>query len=150
MAGIDYMTSYSEWLAIQTGVPPFRTWTADPQNRYIHDGRSLAEWVHYDFLYQAYHNAALILLDQTPDTVLNTNPYLNPANPYKSAKVETGFATFGAPHICCILGTVPRRLCTPRGFRSGWCTGVCGPKSSAAGFIRPKRARLNIPSTPTC
>jgi hypothetical protein len=106
MAGIDYLNNFSEWLALQTGVPPFITWTADPQLRYIHDGRSLAEWVHYDFLYQAYHNAALILLDQTPDTVLDTNPYLNPTNPYKSTKVETGFGTFGAPHICCILGTV--------------------------------------------
>jgi membrane-associated phospholipid phosphatase len=106
MAGVDYLNNFSEWLALQTGVPPFITWTPDPQLRYIHDGRSLAEWVHYDFLYQAYHNAALILLDQSPDTVLNTNPYLNPANPYKSTKVETGFATFGAPHICCILGTV--------------------------------------------
>lgn len=106
MAGIDYLNNFSEWLALQTGVPPFITWTADPQLRYIHDGRSLAEWVHYDFLYQAYHNAALILLDQTPDTVLDTNPYLNPTNPYKSTKVETGFGTFGAPHICSILGTV--------------------------------------------
>lgn len=106
MAGIDYLNNFSEWLALQTGVPPFITWTPDPQLRYIHTGRSLAEWVHYDFLYQAYHNAALILLDQTPDTVLNTNPYLNPLNPYKSTKVQTGFGTFGAPHICSILGTV--------------------------------------------
>ena len=106
LAGIDYLNSFSEWLALQNGVPPFRTWTPDPQPRYIHTGRSLAEWVHYDFLYQAYHNAALILLDQSPDTILDTNPYLNPTNPYKTTKVETGFGTFGAPHICCILGTV--------------------------------------------
>jgi len=106
MASIDYLNNFAEWLALQTGVPPFIAWTPDPQLWYIHDGRSLAEWVHYDFLYQAYHNAALILLDQTPDTVLDTNPYLNPTNPYKSTKVETGFGTFGAPHICCILGTV--------------------------------------------
>ena len=105
MPGVDYLNNFSEWLASQTGAPPFLTWTADPQLRYIHDGRSLAEWVHYDFLYQAYHNAALILLDQTPDTILNTNPYLNPRNPYKSTKVQTGFGTFGAPHICSILGT---------------------------------------------
>jgi hypothetical protein len=101
---IDYLTTYDEWWVLQTGVPPFRAWTADPQPRYIHSGRSLAEWVHYDFLYQAFHNAALILLNQSPDTVLNTNPYLNPTNPYKSTKVETGFATFGAPNICCLLG----------------------------------------------
>lgn len=104
-AGIDYLNAWDEWLVVQTGVPPFRTWTPDPQTRYIYNGRSLAEWVHYDFLYQAYHNAALILLNQSPDSVLNTNPYLNPTNPYKSTKVETGFATFGAPHICCLLGT---------------------------------------------
>jgi hypothetical protein len=103
--GIDYLTSYDEWQVIQTGVPPFRAWTADPQEHYIYNGRSLAEWVHYDFLYQAFHNAALILLNQGPETVLNVNPYLNPTNPYKTTKVETGFATFGAPHICCILGT---------------------------------------------
>jgi hypothetical protein len=104
--GIDYMTAWDEWLVLQTGVPPFREWMADRQLRYIYNGRSLAEWVHYDFLYQAFHNAALILLNQGPETVLNINPYLNPTNPYKSTKVETGFATFGAPHICCVLGTV--------------------------------------------
>jgi PAP2 superfamily len=104
--GIDYLTSWSEWLVLQTGVPPFRAWTPDPQPKYIHNGRSLAEWVHYDFLYQAYHNAALILLNQSPETVLNVNPNLNPNNPYKTTKVETGFATFGGPHICCLLGTV--------------------------------------------
>jgi len=104
-AGIDYLTTYDEWFVIQTGVPPFRAWTADAQPRYLYNGRGLAEWVHYDFLYQAFHNAALILLNQSPETVLNVNPYLNPTNPYKSTKVETGFATFGAPHICCLLGT---------------------------------------------
>jgi hypothetical protein len=105
-AGVDYLTTYDEWLVLQTGVPPYRAWEKDPTLRYIYNGRGLAEWVHYDFLYQAFHNAALILLNQSPDTTLNVNPYLNPANPYKSTKVETGFATFGAPHICCLLGTV--------------------------------------------
>ena len=102
--GIDYLTTYPEWLVLQTGVPPYRAWTPDPTPRYIYSGRALAEWVHYDFLYQAFHNAALILLNQSPDTILNVNPYLNPANPYKTSKVETGFATFGGPHICCLLG----------------------------------------------
>jgi len=105
-AGLDYLNNFSEWLALQTGVPPFLAWTPDPQPRYIFNGRGLGEWVHYDFLYQAYHNAALILLNQSPDTVLDTNPYLSPTNPYKTTKVETGFGSFGAPHICSILGTV--------------------------------------------
>jgi hypothetical protein len=104
--GADYLTAYDEWLVLQTGVPPYRVWEKDPMPRYIYNGRGLAEWVHYDFLYQAFHNAALILLNQSPDTILNVNPYLNPANPYKNTKVESGFATFGGPHICCLLGTV--------------------------------------------
>ena len=45
--GIGYLTTYDEWQVIQTGVPPFRAWIADPQERYIYNGRSLAEWVHY-------------------------------------------------------------------------------------------------------
>jgi hypothetical protein len=102
--GIDYLTTYPEWLVLQAGVPPYRAWTPDPTPKYIYSGRALAEWVHYDFLYQAFHNAALILLNQSPDTILNVNPYLNPTNPYKTTKVETGFATFGGPHICCLLG----------------------------------------------
>ncbi len=103
LPGIDYMTSYSEWIALQNGVPPYRQWTADSTPRYIHNGRGLAEWVHYDFLYEAYHHAALILLNQGPDTNLNANPYLNPTNPYTSAKVDAGFGTFGGPDICCLL-----------------------------------------------
>ena len=104
--GIDYLNTWDEWLVLQTGVPPFRAWTSDPQRKYIYNGRSLAEWVHFDFLYQAYHNAALILLNQSPESVLNVNPYLNPTNPYKTTKVETGFVTFGAAHICCLLAAV--------------------------------------------
>jgi len=102
--GVDYLTTYAEWLVLQTGVPPYRAWMYDAVPRCIHNGRGLAEWVHYDFLYQAFHNAALILLNQSPETVLNVNPYLNPMNPYKTTKVETGFGTFGAPHVCCMLG----------------------------------------------
>ncbi len=103
MAGVDYLTTYDEWFVLQTGVPPFRMWTPDGQLHYLFNGRSLAEWVHYDFLYQAYHFAALILLAQSPDTVLDTNPYYNATNPYKTTKVQTGFASFGGPHVCCAL-----------------------------------------------
>ena len=117
MTGVDYLTTYDEWFVLQTGVPPYRSWMADPQTRYIYNGRCLAEWVHFDFLYQAFHNAALILLNQSPETILNVNPYLNPTNPYKTTKVETGFATFGAPHICCLLGTACEAALTAAWFQ---------------------------------
>jgi hypothetical protein len=105
-AGADFLTSYSEWVVLQSGLPPYRTCPFDPTARYISNGRGLAEWVHYDFLYQAFHNAALILLNQGPESILNTNPYYNPTNPYKKSRVQTGFVTFGAPHICGWLGRV--------------------------------------------
>ena len=103
-AGIDFLGDYAEWQVLQSGLPPYREYVFDPTPRYISTGRALAEWVHYDFLYQAFHNAALILADQGPESILNTNPYWNPTNPYKKSRVETGFSTFGLPHICGWLG----------------------------------------------
>jgi hypothetical protein len=104
VAGSDYLVEYSEWLQLQSGLPPFRDDVFDSTPRYVYTGRGLAEWVRYDFLYQAFHDAALILLNQGPESILNKNPYYNPTNPYKSSLVQTGFATFGAPHICSWLG----------------------------------------------
>jgi hypothetical protein len=101
-SGVDYLTSYSEWLALQSGNLPVRQWLPDSMPRYIYNGRGLAEWVHYDFLYQAFHFAALILLNQGPDATGKVP--LNSTNPYNSAKADGGFATFGAPNICCLLG----------------------------------------------
>jgi hypothetical protein len=105
-AGIGYLGDYPEWTALRSGLPPYRTPVFDSTPRYLTTGRALAEWVHYDFLYQAFHNAALILLAQSPETILETSPYYSPTNPYKNSKIQTGFATFGAPHICSWLGRV--------------------------------------------
>jgi len=104
--GIDYLTSMPEWLILQSGLPPFRNPSFEAAPKYLSSGRALAEWVHYDFLYQAFHNAALILLNQAPETILDTNSCWSPSNPYKNSKVQTGFATFGAPHVCAWLGQV--------------------------------------------
>ena len=102
----------------------------DPQPKYIYNGRSLAEWVHYDFLYQAYHNAALILLNQSPATILDANPYLSPSNPYKTTKVETGFATFGGP--ACLLSF---RRSLPGGSYGRMVPEMAGAPKNAAGGI---------------
>lgn len=106
VGGTDYLVDYAEWLALQSGLPPYRDYVFDSVPRYVYNGRGLAEWVHYDFLYQAYHNAALVLLNQGPESILNTNPYYSPTSPYKTSKVQTGFGTFGAPHVCGWLGRV--------------------------------------------
>ncbi len=100
MPGLDYMTAYSEWLEIQSGLPPYRTEVFDPTFRYIRNGRDLAQFVHYDYTYQAFLQAALIILGQYPEAVLNFNTYqLNKTNPYKGSRIQTGFTTFGSAHV---------------------------------------------------
>lgn len=95
----DFMSSVSEWSQIQSGTPPWREVTYDSTRRYIRNGRDLAEWVHYDFPYQAYLSAALILLDTGPATILNCNPFRSFANPYRNSKVQEGFVTFGPAEV---------------------------------------------------
>ncbi|MEP6716269.1 MAG: vanadium-dependent haloperoxidase [Terriglobia bacterium] len=100
MPGVDFMTDYSEWLLGQSGLPPYRTEVFDPTLRYIRTPRDLAQFVHWDCLCQSFLQASLILLDARPETLLNYNLYqLSHTNPYKTSRIQTGFATFGAAHI---------------------------------------------------
>jgi membrane-associated phospholipid phosphatase len=86
----DFMTSFPEWLAVQRGGVPGRK--ALGPDRYIFDGRSLAGYVHTDFPYQPYMNAALIMLGWGPD-------YLARGNPLRGAGTQGGFVTFGGPDV---------------------------------------------------
>lgn len=102
-SGVDFMTRYADWLAVQNGAKPDAKMQSDPSLRYIRNGRDLAEWVHIDVLYQAYFNAMLIML-QSPDptdtvTGGGMGVPLNPGNPYLESQVQEGFGTFGAPAI---------------------------------------------------
>ncbi len=92
VAGNDHMTSYASWLSIQNGNPPATPATFDTTQRYIRDGRGLAEYVHVDFTYQAFLNAGLILLGYGGGA-------LDDANPYKTSTTQGGFITFGGAHI---------------------------------------------------
>jgi hypothetical protein len=100
LPGTDYITDYSGWVLAQSGLPPYTEELFDANFRYIRSGRDLAQFVHYDYTYQAFLQAALIIFDQHPETVLNFNTYqLNHTNPYKSSRIQTGFTTFGAAHV---------------------------------------------------
>lgn len=92
VAGIDYMTTYEEWLNIQNGLPPADTIQYDGTPRYIRNGRDIGEYVHRDFSIQAALSACLILLGLGANALAPTNPYLH-------SETQTGFGTFGAPHI---------------------------------------------------
>lgn len=87
--GDDFMFNYNNWLGIQNGAAPSSSNNFRNQARYILRGRDLGEYVHGDYSYQAYLNAALICLSLGA---------LDP-NPYSVAAREGGFVTFGGAGI---------------------------------------------------
>ncbi|MEM1179350.1 MAG: vanadium-dependent haloperoxidase [Acidobacteriota bacterium] len=92
VAGDDFMVDYNEWLAVQRGAAPTTGITFDPTPRYISSNRGLGEWVHADFTYQGYLNAALIMLGFGADALSARNPYLN-------LNRQGAFVTFGGPQV---------------------------------------------------
>ena len=86
--GQDFMTEFADWLAIQRGVDPSRSpiWRDSP--RYISNARDLAEFVHQDFTYQSYLNAALIAMEFGSEAMPDHNPY-------RQTTTQSGFVTFG-------------------------------------------------------
>jgi hypothetical protein len=102
----DFMTTVAEWSQIQAGVPPWREASFASTPRHIINGRDLAEFVHYDYSFQAYLNAALILFDNGPHTILNCNPFRSFANIYRNSIIQDGFVTFGQAEVMDWLGRV--------------------------------------------
>jgi hypothetical protein len=97
LPNIDYMTTFSDWLAVQNGALPGLNQT-DSVLRYRRNGRDLAAFTHVDVLYQAYFTAFLVLAGMGAP--------LNPGNPYVGSKTENGFGTFGGPDFAGVLGEV--------------------------------------------
>jgi hypothetical protein len=107
MPGVDYLTSYSEWLLLQSGLPPYITELFDPTFRYMHTARNLSQHVHYDYVYQSEFQAALILCGSYPETLrtASASPYSS-TNPYRTSKVQSPYVSFGAPLVQDWLGRV--------------------------------------------
>ena len=98
-AGIDYMTNYTDWLAIQNGASAGSI-QFDATPRYIRNGRDLGQWVHIDVLFQAYFNALLILG--------TLRAPLDAGNPYRTSRTQIGFGTLGDPYIASTLCAVAK------------------------------------------
>jgi hypothetical protein len=103
------------WLDVQNGVNlyfdggPVRLNELDrfdlSQRRFIRNLRDLANYVHFDALYEAYLNACLLLLNiRAP-----FDPAIDPGNPYVLSRTQDGFGTFGAPHILSLVTEVATR-----------------------------------------
>jgi hypothetical protein len=121
LPGLDYLTQYNDWLAIQNGALPQQSDQFDPVRRYIRNGRDMAQWVHIDVLFQAYFNAMLMLL-QPPDptdeiTGGGLGAPLNTGNPYNRSRTQIGFGTFGGPFIATILCEVATRALKAQWFQ---------------------------------
>ncbi len=106
----DYLTDYNSWLAVQNGLDTSRTDQFDGTRRFIRNMRDLANYVHFDALYEAYLNACIYLLSLE---VPNPNPgspapsptqiLFDQGNPYRDSRTQEGFGTFGGPHILTIV-----------------------------------------------
>jgi hypothetical protein len=99
--GKDFLTDYGSWLACQNGQGPFEPNRYDPQRRYLRNGRDISQYVHIDVLFEAYFNACLWLVD-------NGAP-LSPSNPYATSRTQSGFGTFGGPHMKTMVAEVATR-----------------------------------------
>jgi hypothetical protein len=106
VAASDFMTTTSEWSQMQAGFLPWRAQNYEPISRYLRNGRDLAEFVHYDFAYQAYLGAALILINANAKSIHNCNQFKSGNNPYRYSTVEEGFVTFGPAEATDWMGRV--------------------------------------------
>lgn len=112
-AGLDFMTSYTEWLNIQNGAEPSVNMPDNPQPRYLRNGRDLTAFVHRDYSFQAYLNAALILLEYGDEA-------LNVSNPYITSSTQGGFVQFGTPHVVDMVSRAGLSA-----LKSAWCQKWC-------------------------
>jgi hypothetical protein len=110
----DFLTAYSDWLRNQRGFFPDDALHLDSTPRYIRTGRDLAEYVHRDFTYQAFLNAALIALGAAYAKHEPRAPFSR-QNPYLDSLTQTGFSTFGGPHV---LEMLPRAASAA--LRASW------------------------------
>jgi hypothetical protein len=85
LPGSDFLTDYTEWLAVQDGQAPTRKLAFAPVPRYLFTGRDLAEYNHGGS--PLFWGAALTLATFAP---------LSPTNPYlRSATQASGNGGFG-------------------------------------------------------
>lgn len=107
-AGRDFLGDYDSWHNAQNGFPAAGG-DLDPARCYIRNGRDLAEYVHRDFSYQIPLSAGLILLK------MGAPP--SQGNPYARSAGQSGFTTFGPPHLFYLIATAAHAALTACWFQ---------------------------------
>jgi hypothetical protein len=95
--GQDFVTDFESWLACERGASPTATVRFEPEPRYVATYRDLTEYVHRDFSFQAFMNAALISLRMGGDDALSLT------NPYRGSRTQFGDITFGNKNLLSML-----------------------------------------------
>lgn len=99
---LDYMTDWTSWRDVQNGANFGGADKFEPVRRFITTPRDLATYVHYDALYEAYLNAALIMLAMG---VPASRGFPEPS----PSERRTAFATYGGPHVLTLVTEVATR-----------------------------------------
>jgi hypothetical protein len=98
--GQAFMTAFEDWLACQRGVAPRATLRLDGSSSFISTLRGLTEYVHRDFSFQAFMNAALIILLMGG---ARGDAMLSPTNPYRGSNTQFGDITLGNKNLLTLL-----------------------------------------------
>ncbi|MEW5931313.1 MAG: vanadium-dependent haloperoxidase [Gemmatimonadota bacterium] len=110
--GVDYLTSFNDWLDVQNG------WDRRGQDqvdttmrRFVRNLRDLGERVHFDNVADHFFNACLILLHEVPGNQLTGSGVIardmefpfDQGNPYLAYVKQAPFATLGSAHALTLV-----------------------------------------------
>lgn len=139
LPGINYMTDFDTWLAVQRGIAQGPD-ALDPVPRYMRSGRDIGQWVHIDVLFQAYFQAFLILA--------GVGAPFDDGNPYNDNPTQFGFGTFGGPHIATLLCEVATRALKAVWYQKWFVHRRLRPEAHAGRVHRTLFAGANYPVHP--
>ena len=98
--GQSFLTRFEEWLACQRGAAAQAAIRSGGSPRYISSLGDLCEYVHRDFSFQAFLNAALIIQRLGGG---HSDAVLSPTNPYRGSRTQFGDITFGNKNLLSLL-----------------------------------------------
>jgi hypothetical protein len=96
----SFLTTFDGWVACQRGGAAQERLHFDGAPRYIASYRELVEYVHRDFSFQPFMNAALIMLRMGGD---RGDAVLSPTNPYRGSATQFGDITLGSKNLLTLL-----------------------------------------------
>ncbi len=109
--GSDFLSKWDDYLKVINGEWPPGILNHFGDLYYLRSGRDVGEYVHWDFSYQAFINAASILLGN-PHRPRENWPA---TNPYKTSRTMNGFVSMGPAYVHNAMGSV-----SDYAFRACW------------------------------